>query len=107
MWLEFLFYLHLFYSDVKDHPDLGCLKQQLALDVLRRRTKPPPNTRSVSTEVELVPEHIETRTLFDPSHPGFPQVCTMPRCIVIILQYKQHLNGSKPSLVHLFNQGTV
>ncbi len=51
---------------------LGSVKQQLALYVLRICTKPFGD--QTSTEVELVPEHIETRTLHDPSHPGFPQV---------------------------------
>ena len=57
---------------IKKSPDIGSTKQQLALEILRTSAKPAGD--KTSTELDLVPEHIETRSLSSPAHPGFTQV---------------------------------
>lgn len=45
----------------KLHPDVGEPKQRLALYVLQ--------------QIDTVPEHIETRTIYNTIHPNISQVC--------------------------------
>ena len=44
---------------------LGPAKQRLALHILNNK---------VEKSTRLVPEHVEERTLYNPSHPGISQV---------------------------------
>jgi len=48
------------------HPHLGDAKERLALHVL--------NALPADMNMKLVPEHIETRPLYNPLQPGIEQV---------------------------------
>lgn len=50
--------------------DAGHMEENLAMEVLRRWPEANPGG------LTLVPEHVETRSLYDPEKPGVEQVCT-------------------------------